>query len=270
MPGSTWKLHALRAARILAGLTVGIILWQIMAWVMNSGGNALDFPGPFETIKRLWQYLFCNQSMYGHSVYEHILASIRRLIVAFALACALGIPLGSLLGYFNSIYEIGIVPVSLLQMIPGLAWLPVAILLFGLGDDSAIFIIFAVSSMVITIGTASGIRMVPDVLVNAARMSGASGLTVFFQVLIPQASASIINAMRLGMASAWRVLIAAEMIVGTGIGIGYSVQMTRDLLDYVGAFACIAVICLVGLLFDRVLLGGIEQLMRNRIEGGKR
>lgn len=270
VPGSTWKLHALRAARILAGLTVGIILWQIMAWVMNSGGNALDFPGPFETIKRLWQYLFCNQSMYGHSVYEHILASIRRLIVAFALACALGIPLGSLLGYFNSIYEIGIMPVSLLQMIPGLAWLPVAILLFGLGDDSAIFIIFAVSSMVITIGTASGIRMVPDVLVNAARMSGASGLTVFFQVLIPQASASIINAMRLGMASAWRVLIAAEMIVGTGIGIGYSVQMTRDLLDYVGAFACIAVICLVGLLFDRVLLGGIEQLMRNRIEGGKR
>ena len=58
--------------------------------------------------------------------------------------------------------------------------------------------------------------------------------------------------------------------MGTGIGIGYSVQMTRDLLDYVGAFACIAVICLVGLLFDRVLLGGIEQLMRNRIEGGKR
>ena len=104
VPGSTWKLHALRAARILAGLAVGIILWQIMAWVMNSGGNALDFPGPFETIKRLWQYLFCNQSMYGHSVYEHILASIRRLIVAFALACALGIPLGSLLGYFNSIY----------------------------------------------------------------------------------------------------------------------------------------------------------------------
>lgn len=240
-----------------------------MAWIMNSRGNALDFPEPFETIERLWQYLFCNQSMYGHSVYEHILASIKRLLVAFALACALGIPLGSLLGYFENIYEIGIVPVSLLQMIPGLAWLPVAILLFGLGDDSAIFIIFAVSSMVITIGTASGIRMVPDVLINAARMSGASGLTVFFQVLVPQASASIINAMRLGMASAWRVLIAAEMIVGTGIGIGYSVQMTRDLLDYVGAFACIAVICLVGLLFDRVLLGEVEQLMRNRIEGGK-
>lgn len=268
--GCSWKKHLSTALHIAVGLLVGMLIWQIMAWIMNAGGSSLTFPEPMETIQRLGQYLFFDQSMYGHSVYEHIFASIRRLIVGFGLACAFGIPLGSILGYFASAYQIGIVPVSLLQMIPGLAWLPVAILLFGLGDESAIFIIFAVSSMVITIGTSSGIRMVPQVLINAARMTGASALSVFFKVLIPQASASIINAMRLGMASAWRVLIAAEMIVGTGVGIGYSIQLTRDLLDYVGAFACIAIICLVGLFFDRILLGGIEQLMRNRIEGGKR
>lgn len=268
--GCRWKKYLSIAARIFAGILLGMFLWQVMAWIMNSGGAALTFPGPIETIERLAQYLFCDYSMYGHSVYDHILASVRRLLVGFGLACAIGIPLGALLGYFGNLYQIGIVPVSVLQMIPGLAWLPVAILLFGLGDESAIFIIFAVSSMVITIGTSSGIRMVPEILINAARMTGASGLSVFFKVLLPQASASIINAMRLGMASAWRVLIAAEMIVGTGVGIGYSIQLTRDLLDYVGAFACIAIICLVGLLFDRVLLGGIEQLMRDRIEGGKR
>ena len=157
------------------------------------------------------------------------------------------------------------VPVSVYQMIPGLAWLPVAILLVGLGDDAAVFIIFAVSSMVITIGVSSGIRMVPEVMVNAAKMSGASGLTVFTRVLVPQAACSIINALRLGMSSAWRVLVAAEMIVGTGVGVGYSIQLTRDLLDYVGAFACITVICLLGLLIDRVILASIERWMRHRL-----
>ena len=155
--------------------------------------------------------------------------------------------------------------VSVYQILPGLAWRPMAILVFGLGDASAIFIIFAVSSMVITIGVSSGIRMVPAVIVDAARMMGASGAAVFFKVLVPQAAPSIINALRLGMSSAWRVLIAAEMVVGTGLGIGYSIELTRDLLDYVGAFACITVICLVGLFVDRVVLASLERWMRHRL-----
>lgn len=232
---------------------------------MNSNGSALGFPDPVQTFERLGEYLFAGRVLAGHSIYEHILASVRRLLIAFGLAAATGIVLGSLLGYFNRIYQIGMVPVSIYQMIPGLAWLPVAILIFGLGDWSAIFIIFAVSSMVITIGVSSGIRMVPEVLVNAAKMSGASGLVVFTKVLVPQASASIVNALRLGMSSAWRVLIAAEMVVGTGVGVGCSIQLTRDLLDYVGSFACITVICLLGIFIDRVLLAGIERWMRSRL-----
>ena len=73
------------------------------------------------------------------------------------------------------------------------------------------------------------------------------------------------NALRLGMSSAWRVLIAAEMIVGTGVGLGYSIQLTRDLLDYVGAFACITIICLVGLFIDHVVLAWVERTMRQRL-----
>ena len=119
--------------------------------------------------------------------------------------------------------------------------------------------------MVITIGVSSGIRMVPTVIVDAAKMTGARGWTIFAKVLIPQATVNIINALRLGMSSAWRVLIAAEMIVGTGVGVGYSIQLTRDLLDYVGAFACITIICLAGLFFDRVVLGSIERWMRHRL-----
>ena len=263
--GSRWRDVLGVALRILVGLAIGLLIWQFMAMYMNSKGVTLGFPYPAETFERIGQYLFAGRSLYGHSIYEHVLASITRLLVAFGLASLVGIVLGSLLGYFGGIYQIGMVPVAVYQMIPGLAWLPVAILLVGLGDDAAVFIIFAVSSMVITIGVSSGIRMVPDVIVDAAKMSGASGLTVFTQVLVPQAAASIVNALRLGMSSAWRVLVAAEMIVGTGVGVGYSIQLTRDLLDYVGSFACITVICLLGLLIDRVILAGVERWIRHRL-----
>ena len=263
--GSRWRDVSGVAVRILLGLALGIAIWQVMAMTLNSKGSTLGFPYPLETFGRLGEYLFSGRSLYGHSIFEHVAASITRLLIAFGFASLVGIVLGSVLGYFGGIYQIGMVPVAVYQMIPGLAWLPVAILLVGLGDDAAIFIIFAVSSMVITIGVSSGIRMVPEVLVNAAKMSGANGLAVFAKVLVPQASASIVNALRLGMSSAWRVLVAAEMIVGTGVGVGYSIQLTRDLLDYVGSFACITVICLLGLLIDRVVLASVERWMRHRL-----
>lgn len=263
--GTRWRGRVATAIRIALGLALGLAIWQIMAIVMNSNGSSLGFPNPIQTFERLGEYFFDGRSLYGHSIYEHLWASIRRLLVAFGLASAVGITLGSILGYFGRIYQIGMVPVAVYQMIPGLAWLPIAILLFGLGDSSAVFIIFAVSSMVITIGVSSGIRMVPPVLVNAAKMSGARGPAIFAQVLVPQAAASIVNALRLGMSSAWRVLIAAEMVVGTGYGMGYSIQLSRDLLDYVGAFACITVICLFGLFMDRGVLAGIERWIRGRL-----
>ena len=251
--------------RTALGVFVGLAIWQVVAMVFNAGASSLGFPYPLQAFERLGAYLFAGESLYGFSIYAHILASLKRLFVAFALAAGVGIVLGSLLGYFERIYQIGMVPVALYQMIPGLAWLPVALLLFGLGDESAIFIIFAVSSMVITIGVSSGIRMVPPVMVNAAKMTGANGLVIFSSVLVPHAAASIVNALRLGMSSAWRVLIAAEMIVGTGLGIGYAIGLTRDLLNYVGSFACITIICLIGLFFDRIVLASLERSIRHRL-----
>ncbi len=251
--------------QVALGTLIGLLIWECFALVLNSNGSSLGFPNPIDTFQRLGEYIFDGRSLYGHSIFEHLLSSMQRLFTAFFLAAAVGIVLGCIIGYFNRIYSIAMVPVSIYQMIPGLAWLPVAILLFGLGDDAAVFIIFAVCSMVITIGVSSGIRMVPTVIVDAAKMTGARGWTIFAKVLIPQATVNIINALRLGMSSAWRVLIAAEMIVGTGVGVGYSIQLTRDLLDYVGAFACITIICLAGLFFDRVVLGSIERWMRHRL-----
>lgn len=253
------------AANILVGVLLTLGIWWAFAVIYNGGHNALAFPTPPETFRRLGEYLFEGRSLYGQSLYEHTLASLQRLLAGFGAASVFGIAVGCVLGFYSRMYNIGMVPVSVFQMIPGLAWLPIAILVFGLGDEAAVFIIFSVSSMVIATGVASGIRMVPPVLVSAARMMGAGDARVFFTVLVPQASASIISALRVGMSSAFRVLIAAEMVVGTGVGLGYSIELTRDLLDYTGAFACIAVICIIGLAVDRVLLAGAERSVRRRL-----
>ena len=187
------------------------------------------------------------------------------MLIAFIGAAVVGIVLGTILGYFTYIYPIGIIPVKVFQTIPGLAWVPIALLLFGLGDKASIFIIFAVATMVITINVSGGIRTIPEVVTRAAGMMGANGIIMFFKILVPYSAVSIINGLRLGMGSAWRVLIAAEMLIGTGIGLGSSMEILRDDLDYVGAFGCIVIIVIIGLLIDKVIFSAIEKSVRHRL-----
>ena len=105
----------------------------------------------------------------------------------------------------------------------------------------------------------------PEVISRAAGMMGASGIIMFFKILIPYSSIAIINGLRLGLGSAWRVLIAAEMLLGTGIGLGSTMELMRDDLNFVGAFGCIVIIVAVGLFIDKVVFSAIEKAMRHRL-----
>jgi len=273
-PDSTIEIGSDRPASLMRttiifilGLLITLAIWQIFAWTYNDvlERGVMRFPAPFETFVMLGEFLFEGKTLLGYTIYDHIVASVSRWMFAFALAAVVGVAIGTLFGYFTSLFSIGIVPISVFQMIPGLAWLPIALLLFGLGSNSAMFIIFIVSVVVIIIGVASGIRRVPPVIVRAAKMMGASDLELFSKVLMPYALVDIVTSLRVGMGSAWRVLIAAEMVVGTGVGLGYAITMTKDLLNYVGSFACIVVICIIGLLLDKVLFAEMEKYARHRL-----
>lgn len=146
-----------------------------------------------------------------------------------------------------------------------MAWLPVAMLMFGLGDDSAVFIIFIICYVIITINVAGGIRRIPEVYILTADMMGAPAVVRIIKVILPCAALDIVNGLRMGMGSAWRVLISAEMVIATGIGIGYAISALRAVLDYVGSFACIAVICVIGLLIDKLIFVNIEKYMRHKL-----
>ena len=257
---------ALTTLTFIAGIGIVLLMWQLLAWYANDCMHILlGFPYPADSISWAIDHLIDGEKIYGSTLLEHIKASLVRVVTAFFFAAVVGILLGTLLGYFGRIYSIGIVPVTVLQTIPGLAWVPIALLLFGLGDDASVFIIFSVSTMVITINVSGGIRMVPEVVTRASKMMGASGIIMFFKVLLPYSSIAIINGLRLGLGSAWRVLIAAEMLIGTGIGLGSSMEILRDDLNFVGAFGCIVVIVVIGLIIDKVIFSAIEKSMRHRL-----
>jgi ABC-type nitrate/sulfonate/bicarbonate transport system permease component len=249
----------------LIGILIVFVIWFVVAWYYNNfQKHTLAFPEPLETLGQLWSYL-TGESMLRYSIFQHLSASVTRWIIGYAIAAMIGIFVGMLLSSSDRVYNIGMVPVNVLQMIPGLAWIPVAFLLFGLGNNTAIFIIAMSAISPIAINVAAGIRRVPRVNIRAAQMAGLSKMRMFDRVMLPYAAVDIITGLRIGMANAWRMLIAAEMVVGVAMGLGYTISQSVYMLDYVTSFVCIIVICIIGLFIDKVVFARIEKYAKEKL-----
>ena len=249
----------------LAGVAIVFVIWFAVAWYYNTFQmHALAFPEPLETMGQLWAYL-TGEKVLRFSIYTHLSASLERWIIGYIIASLIGIFLGMVLGYSDRLYQIGMVPVNILQMIPGLAWIPVAFLLFGLGNNTAIFIIAISAISPIAINVAAGIRRVPRVNIRTAQMVGISKIQMFDRILLPFAAVDIVTGLRIGMANAWRMLIAAEMVVGVAVGLGYTISQSVYMLDYVTSFVCIILICIIGLFIDKVIFARIEKYAKKRL-----
>lgn len=118
--------------------------------------------------------------------------------------------------------------ITFLQIIPGLAWIPIALLLFGLGEGSTIFMILITSLPSIVQNSAGGVREIPQVYLRASSMMGLNRLRFFFRIILPAASMSIVNGLRIALASGWRVLIAAKMLVESSLGLGYVIIHSQN------------------------------------------
>ncbi|MGB8932366.1 MAG: ABC transporter permease [Anaeromyxobacteraceae bacterium] len=159
-------------------------------------------------------------------LWSQVSVSLLRVTAGFGIAVALGLPLG-LLSAVSPAANAAIEPfVRLFSPIPGVAWVPLAILWFGLGNSAAIFIIAVGSVFPVLLGTAQGVRSVDLRLVEAGRVLGARPLQLLQRVLLPSLVPYLVTGFRLGLGFAWRVVIAAEM-VGVPRGIGYMLNAGR-------------------------------------------
>ncbi len=246
----------------LISLLIILLIWQLLAWgVWLIRG--VEFPTPVDTFILFFKSLK-GDPVYEYTIFQHTLASLSRWLIAYIIAVIIGIMVGFVLGVNDKINKLFMPLVTVLQLIPGLAWIPIALLLFGLGNSATIFMIFIIALTPIIITTATGIKNTPPNLIYAARIMGAGKKDLFKHVLFPSALFHIIDGMRIGLANSWRVLIAAEMIVGSGLGLGYIIIQSRWTLDYMAAFVSIIVIVIIGLTAEKFIFNKIENNLRKK------
>jgi ABC-type nitrate/sulfonate/bicarbonate transport system permease component len=202
----------------------------------------------------------------GHLLPGHILSSLGRIVLGFFLAAAAGVPLGVLTGGNPKARSLVMPLIDFFRPIPPLAWIPMAIVWFGIGFRSAVFIIFLGAFFPIALNTCIGVATVDRGYLDVARVFGASRLDIWRKVLLPGALPSIFTGLRLGLGIGWMTLVAAEFTgIKDGYGLGYMIMTARDLQRIDEVMAGMAVIGLVGLAIERSLAR-----LAGRILGGRR
>jgi len=181
---------------------------------------------------------------------KYIVASLFRVSVGFVLATLVGVPLGLVLGWFRPAFMALNPLIQVLRPISPIAWIPVAILWFGVDDTAPIFLIFLASVFPITVAAMAAVQNMQVVYVRAARNFGLSGLLLFRKVVLPAALPQIITGIRITLGVAWLVVVAAEMIA-VNSGLGYLIIDARNAgKRYDLVVAGMVMIGLIGLLLD--------------------
>lgn len=227
-----------------------LALWQVLAGL---GWLGRGTPAPAEVARGLYQ-LTATGFPRGYRLPGHVLASLSRVLLGFGAAAAVAVPLGVLMGWSRKLDALLDPLVEAVRPVPPLAWLPLAVTWFGIGNASAAFLIFLGALFPILLNTVAGVRSVEPRLIEAARTLGAGRGTVLLRVLSPGALPSVTTGLRIGMGIAWMTVIAAELTgVKSGYGLGYLIMSARDVarMDYV--VAGIVVIGLIGFLLDRII-----------------
>lgn len=170
-------------------------------------------------------------SVYVPEYYAHIWASLRRVLISFAIATAVGVPLGLMLGWSQKFKDYVFPVFELLRPIPALAWVPLAILMFQGSETAVIFITFLPSFFATTLNTMLGVQSIEESHLRAASCLGANRLQTFRHVVIPGAMPFIFTGLQISVGVAWFSLVAGEMISGE-FGLGYVIYTGYTLATY--------------------------------------
>lgn len=170
-------------------------------------------------------------SLFTPVYYQHILISLRRIGIAFALATALGVPTGLMLGWSRDFREYVFPVFELLRPIPILAWVPLAIIMFSGTETPVLFLTFLASFFATALNTMLGVRSIDRTYVQAAQCLGAAPWQVFRHVIVPGALPFIVTGLQISVGVAWFSLVAAEMVSGQ-YGLGYLINNAYTMVQY--------------------------------------
>ena len=190
---------------------------------------------------------------------HHVLDTVVRLLAGFALAAFAGVGIGFAMGRSRRAEDILLPLVSIGAPIPGLAYAPLFLLWFGLGNTSAVLLVAFVSAFPIIFNTWTGVKAVKEIWVRAAQAMGADSGRLLQHVILPGALPYMLTGLRLGLAQAWRILVGVEMLAAVPWGLGWMIFGAREFLDTDVMLSGIATIGVIGVLLEKLVFARIEQ-----------
>src|SRR5215471_4199537 len=228
--------------------SLAVIAILIAAWsAAVIATHSLIFPTPWAVVTGTWELIE------NGTLWQHISASLMRVSIGFGLAVCVAVPLGLWMGWVGGAYRTLNPLFQILRPISPIAWIPIAILWFGVGDASPVYLIFISSVFPMIVQTTVGVHTIERRYLRAAENFGVSRRTLFKQVVIPAVLPQVLVGMRIGLGVAWLVVVAAEMIA-LHSGLGYMIMDSRNAGNrYDLVVAGMIIIGLIGLALDGIM-----------------
>ncbi len=244
----------------LAVLALVVWLWWVATDVLPAPGSLARSFSPAEALPAF-------TALVGDGTLpESAATSLWRLLSGLALAIAVGVPLGLLLGGVRIVERASAGLIQLLRMTSPLSWAPVAVLVLGVGDRPVQALVAIAAVWPVALSTAAGVRAIPEDWTLAARGLGATRSEVVRTVILPGVRPAVLTGIRLALGVAWIVLVPAEML-GVSSGLGYEVLNARDNLAYDDLMAVIVAIGVLGFLLDAVAQSALRPRRKRRRSG---
>ncbi len=260
------KKNLVKVLYYLLGLALFFGIWSSASFIQEWIAGAKVIPDPVSTLLAFGPLM--TEGAYGVTIQEHVLMSFGRVILGFLYAFLLAIPLGVFLGMSKRGRLVLEPVIDLIRPIPPIAWVPIAIILFGLSIISHAFIIFIGAFFPLLQNISDGVRHMKPVYRDVALSLGAKRSQVIWRVILPGIVPNILTGAKVSMGIAWMCVIAAEMIGISDAGVGYFINDMKNIGNYTFMMAGMVALALVGLAI-LFLFYAIERYVNKWVEGIK-
>lgn len=233
-----------------------LVLWY---WGTAATDLGALIPGPVDVLQAIGVGLLGKVGR--HSIVAHIGYSMMRVMIGFLIGSLLGIVLGLLMGWYRVAEAIFNPLFRIVRPIPPIAWIPISIIWFGLGEDAKIFLIFLAAFSNTTLNSMAGAKSVDPEVINAAKMLGASERQIFMTIVLPSSVPSIFAGLQVAISSSWATVLAAEM-VRSSEGLGWMIVAGMNNNDMIQILSGIVMIGVVGFILAIIMRKAEDVLCR--------
>lgn len=240
-----------RIAAAFISITIFLIIWQLLTMFTSVG---ILMPSPVVSLTAFFKSFI--EPIGRYPMYLHIYWSLMRVLPFYVIGSVVGIVLGITMGWYKPVAAIFRPIFEVFRPIPPIAWIPIAIVWFGIGEGSKWFLIFLASFMNVTMNSYAGAKSVDPVLVSCSKMLGASDRKIFSSVVLPSSVPYIFAGLQVGLSSSWATVVAAEMIRSSE-GVGWIIISSQETNNSVNTLVGVIGIGIVGFILA-IIMRGVE------------